>query len=78
MEAQLGNLVDQAIIKQGEDGNFWPVDDPEERQSIIQSKQRPAQQPQVILGAPDGDQLDRASHHSFRSAHQDEDLEDLS
>ena len=38
MEAQLGNLVDQAIIKQGNDGNLWPVDDPLERQSILQSK----------------------------------------
>ena len=32
IEAQLGNLVDQGIIKQAEDGNLWPVDDPMERQ----------------------------------------------
>ena len=78
MHAQVSNMMDHGVIKADNDGNLWPVDDPEERASIMQSKQKPVNQSQILLGAQDGDKLEMASQHSFHSVHEDMNLDDIS
>ena len=78
MQAQVFNLMDHGVVKADADGNSWPVDDPRERESILQSKSKQNAQPSQLLGAPDGDALELMSQRSFHSAHEDVDLEDVS
>jgi hypothetical protein len=70
-------LLEEGIIK--EDGNgLHPVDDPNERVHIKEERARASKQKSHFHGAPDGDQFDAESHRSFRSAVDEEDLEDMS
>ena len=66
------DLVENAVLKIGEDGRFISVEDPTERTLIREEKASKKKTLPQLLGALDGDQLEAQSQRDFKSAVDDE------
>ena len=65
MHAQVTNLLDHGILKADASGNLWPVDDMQERQSIVEEKQSKNKQQSALVEQVNLIPSDLMSQHSF-------------